>query len=105
LVTLKVSSVDEIYALPSAQAEQIPGRDHHTTNQLKAPLLPPKATARAAGIPALPDLLDPVALRTMPVKVAAFMLYEPPDRPWRYVESEGARQWRADREADGAWCG
>jgi len=31
---------------------------------------------RGAGFPAPPDLLDPAVLRTMPPRVAAFMLYE-----------------------------
>jgi hypothetical protein len=104
-VTLKESSVDEIYALPAAQAEQITGRDPSTTDQSKAPQLPPKATARAAGIPAPPDLLDPAVLRTMPPRVATFMLYEPPDRPWRYSETAGEREQRESMEADGSWCG
>jgi hypothetical protein len=44
---------------------------------------PPKKPA--AGAPTLTDLLDPVVLRTMPPRVAAFMLYEPPEPPpWRY---------------------
>src|SRR5262249_11186416 len=35
-----------------------------------------------------PDLLNPVVLHTMPPKVAAFLLYEPPERPpWRRQET------------------
>jgi hypothetical protein len=104
-VTLKESSVDEIYALPAAQAEQITGRDPSTTDQSKAPQLPPKATARAAGIPALPDLLDPAMLRTMPAKVAAFMMYEPPERPpWR-SETPAQRAHGEAIEDCGSWVG
>jgi hypothetical protein len=105
-VTLKESSVDEIYALKAAQAEQTSGCCPDTGDQSKASKLPPKATAGVAGIPAPPALLDPAALRTMPPRVAAFMLYEPPDPPpWRYSETVGEQQWREDREADGSWCG
>jgi hypothetical protein len=103
---VKESSVDETYALPTAQAEQITGRYPSTTDQSKTPQLPPKATAGVAGIPVPPDLLDPAVLRTMPARVAAFMMYEPPDPPpWRYSETAGEHQWREDREADGLWCG
>ena len=105
-VTLKESRADEIYALPAAQAEQITGRDPSTTDQSKAPQLPPKATAGAAGIPAPPDLLDPAVLRTMPAKVAAFMLYEPPDRPpWCYRETGAERAHREIIEDCGSWVG
>jgi len=104
-VTLKQSAVDEIYALPAAQAEQITGRDPSTTDQSKAPQLPPKARARAAGIPALPDLLDPAVLRTMPAKVAAFMIYESPERPpWR-AETPAQRAHREAIEGCGSWVG
>src|SRR5262245_56386359 len=59
-------------------------RHPDTGDQSKAPQPPPKAAAQAAGTPAMPDLLDPVALRMMPPKVAAFMLYEPREAPpWR----------------------
>jgi hypothetical protein len=106
LIALKESSLDEICALPAAQAEQITGRDHPTTtNQSKAPPLPPKATAGAAGIPAPPDLLDPAVLRTMPAKVAAFMMYDPNTPAWRYQETGAEQQWREARESDGSWCG
>jgi hypothetical protein len=104
-LTLKESSVDEIYALPVAQAEQITGRDPSTTDQPKAPKSPPKATAEAAGIPAPPDLLDPAVLRTMPAKVAAFMMYEPPERPpWR-AETPAQRAHREAIEDCGSWVG
>jgi hypothetical protein len=47
----------------------------------------------------MPDLLDPVVLRTMPPQIAAFMLYEPPEPP----------RWRTSRPSaeqdDGSWCG
>jgi hypothetical protein len=106
LVTLKESSLMEDSLLPAAQAEQITGPYPSTTDQSKAPQSPPKATAESGGIPAPPDLLDPAVLRTMPAKVAAFMMYEPPDPPpWRYSETVGEQQWREDREADGSWCG
>ena len=52
------------------------------------------------------DLLDPVVLRTMPAKVAAFMLYEPPDPPpWRYREMLSERSHREIIEDCGAWVG
>jgi hypothetical protein len=104
-VTLKESPVDEIYALPSAQAEQITGPYPSTTDQSKAPQSPPKATAEAAGVPVPPDLLDPAVLRTMPAKVAAFMMYEPPDRPpWR-AETPAQRAHREAIEDCGSWVG
>jgi hypothetical protein len=106
LVTLKESSLMEDSLLPAAQAEQITGPYPSTTDQSKAPQSPPKATAESGGIPAPLDLLDPAVLRTMPARVAAFMMYEPPDPPpWRYSETTGEQQWREDREADGSWCG
>jgi hypothetical protein len=76
-LTLKESSLDGICALPAAQAEQITGRSPHTLDQSKALKSAPKATAGTTDIPAPPDLLDPAVLRTMPAKVAAFMMYEP----------------------------
>jgi hypothetical protein len=82
-VTLK-EPVDEIYALPAAQTEQTSGRDPHTLEQSTAPESPPIAPAETAGAPAPRDLLDPAVLRTMPPRVAAFMLREPP--PWRQQE-------------------
>ena len=98
-VALK-ESVAEIYALPVAQIEQTPGRDHHTLEQSSAPQPPPRAAAQAAGSPPTPDLLDPVVLSTMPPQVAAFMLYEPPEPPPR---------WRTRAPPDGmdggSWCG
>jgi hypothetical protein len=101
-VTLKESFVDEIYALPAAQAEQTSGPYPSTADQSKAPQLPPKAIAEAGGIPAPPDLLDPALLRTMPAKVAAFTMYEPPERPpceprLRLSGSTGRRSRIADR--------
>jgi hypothetical protein len=98
LIALKESSVDEIYTLPAAQAEQITGRNHHTTNQSKAPKSSPIATA-AAVAPAPPDLLDPLVLRTMPPQVAAFMLYEPPE-PLRWQTSRPP-----EAMDEGSWCG
>jgi hypothetical protein len=41
----------------------------------------------------------------MPAKVAAFMMYEPPDRPWRYFETAGEREQRESMEETGSWCG
>jgi len=53
-----------------------------------------------------PDLLDPVALRTMPPRVAAFMLYEPPEPPrWRRQETLGQRAHREMIEDCGSWVG
>jgi hypothetical protein len=74
-VTLK-QPVGETYALPAAQTEQTSGRDPHTLDQSEAPQSLPRATAATVGAPPMPDLLDPVVLRTMPPQVAAFMLYE-----------------------------
>ena len=58
-----------------------------------------RAKAKAEGTPAPPDLLDPAVLRTMPPRVAAFMLYEPRTPP----------PWRTGRPPDGmddgSWCG
>ena len=98
LVTLK-EPVAEIYDLPASQAEQTSGRYPDTADQSNAPGSPPVATAEAASTPALPDLLDPAVLRTMPPRVAAFMLYEPPDSPpWRSPPPPAG----AD---DGSWVG
>jgi hypothetical protein len=80
VVTLK-EPVGGIYALPAAQTEQTSGRDPHTLDQSEAPQSLSRATAATVGAPPMPDLLDPAVLRTMPPKVAAFMLYEPPDPP------------------------
>ena len=75
-VTLK-EPVGEIYALPEPlKVEQTSGRDPHTLDQSEAPQSLPRATAATVGAPPMPDLLDPVVLRTMPPQVAAFMLYE-----------------------------
>ena len=55
---------------------------------------------------AMPDLLDSVVLRTMPPRVAAFMLYEPRDPPpWRRQETGAEREFREQREEDGVWTG
>jgi hypothetical protein len=95
-VPLKKSRVK---ALPAARAEQTSECCAHTMDQSKAPQSPPKATAGAAGVPALPDLLDPAVLRTMPPKVAAFMMYEPADSPpWRTKPPP-------DGMDEGSWCG
>jgi hypothetical protein len=80
-VTLKQSPDGETCALPAAQAEQTSGRCPNAPDQSNAPQPPLRATAGAAGTPDPPDLLDPVVLRMMPPRVAAFMLYEPPR--WR----------------------
>src|SRR5262249_34440003 len=73
------------------------------------PELPPPpvgATAAAAGTPPPPDLLDPVVLRTMPPKVAAFMLYEPREPPpWRRQETLEERAHRVQLEDCGSWVG
>jgi hypothetical protein len=53
----------------------------------------------------MPDLLDPVVLRTMPPRVAAFMLYEPPDPPLWRAETAGQREEREVFEELGGWCG
>jgi hypothetical protein len=107
-VTLKESSVDEIYpaaAGQAAQTEQTNGSHPHTTDQSKAVQSPPIAPAETAGAPAPPDLLDPVVLRTMPPRVAAFMLYEPPEPPpWR-AETLGGEQEHDSLEELGGWTG
>ena len=104
-ITLK-EPVGEIYALPAAQTVQTSGRLPDTGHQSKAPQSPPRAIAAAAGTPAMPDLLDPVVLRTMPPRVAAFMLYEPREPPpWRRQESLGQRLHREMIEDCGAWVG
>jgi hypothetical protein len=103
-VTLK-EPVAEIYALAAAQAEQTSGRYPNTADQSNAPGSPPIATAAVAGTPAMPDLLDPVVLRTMPPKVAAFMMYQSIETlPWR-AETAGQREERELFEELGGWCG
>jgi hypothetical protein len=98
-VTLKESPNSEIYALPAAQAEQTGGRCSDTGDGSKAPQSRLGAPAATAGAPAMPDLLDPVVLRTMPPQVGAFMLYEPREPPrWR-------TNWPPEGMDDGAWCG
>jgi hypothetical protein len=105
-VTLKQSadatsdkSYGETCALPAAQPEQTSGRCPHTLKQSTALQSPLRATAATVGVPAMPDLLDPVVLRTMPPRVAAFMLYEPRE-PQRWRTSSPP-----DGMDDGAWCG
>jgi hypothetical protein len=105
-VTFIEQPVAEICALPAAQTEQTRGRDPRTLEQSTAPQSPPRATAATAGTPSPPDLLDPVVLRTMSPRVAAFMLYEPRDPPpWRYRETGAEREFREQREEDGVWTG
>ena len=106
-VTLKQSPNGETYALPEPlEAEQTSGRCPYTLEQSSAPQSPPRAPAAATGTPAMPDLLDPAVLRTMPPRVAAFMLYESRDPPpWRYCETGAEREWREQCESDGAWTG
>ena len=94
-VTFNEQPVAEIYALPAAQAEQTSGRSD-AGEQSTTPQSPPRATAGAAGASTPPDLLDPMVLRTMPPRVAAFMLYEPPR--WR-------TNWPPEGMDDRAWCG
>jgi hypothetical protein len=104
-VTLK-EPVGEIYALPAAPAEQKSGRYPYTGDQSKAPQSPLGARAATAATPAMPDLLGPVVLRTMPPQVAAFMLCEPPERPpWRRQKTAGQRETREELEELGCWCG
>ena len=104
-VTLK-EPVGEIYALPAAQPEQTSGRCPDTGDQSKGLQSPPRAPAATAGTPAPPDLLDPVVLRTMPPRVAAFMLYEPPEPPrWRRQETLAQREHREMIEDCGSWIG
>jgi hypothetical protein len=45
------------------------------------------------------------ALRELPGAVRRFWLYEPRVPAWRHQETAGEQEWRADREADGSWCG
>jgi hypothetical protein len=45
------------------------------------------------------------ALQKLPSVLRRFWLYEPRVPPCRHQETAGEREWRADREADGAWCG
>jgi hypothetical protein len=104
-ITLK-EPVAEIYALQAAQAEQISGRCSDTGDQSKAPQSPPRAAAQTAATPAMPDLLDSVVLRTMPPRVAAFMLYEPREPPpWRRQETLEERAHRVQLEDCGSWVG
>ena len=103
-VTLK-EPVDEICALRAAQTEQTSGRDPHTLEQSTARQSSPRAPEATAGTPAPPDLLDPVVLRTMPPRVAAFMLYEPREPPpWRQ-ETRGETEEREFFGELGGWCG
>lgn len=97
-VTVKEAARDEIYASPAAQTE-IPERCPYPPEQSNALREPPVASTAAVGAPAPPDLLDPAVLRTMPPKIAAFMLSQQRDLP----------RWRSslppDGFDDGAWCG
>jgi len=97
-------SVAEIYALPEPlEAEQRSRRHPDTGDQSKAPQSPLPATAEAS---APPDLLDPAVLRTMPPRVAAFMLYEPREPPpWRRQETLDERAHREALENLGGWVG
>jgi hypothetical protein len=65
VVTFK-EPVGEIYALPADQAQQTSVCCPHTLEQSSAPQSPPGATAATVGAPQIPDLLDPVVLRTSP---------------------------------------
>jgi hypothetical protein len=104
-VTLK-KPVAEIYAFPAAQAEQTSGRCPDTGDQSKGPQSPLRATAEASGAPAPPDLLEPAVLRTMPPRVAAFMLYESREPPsWRRQETLSERAHREMIEDCGSWVG
>ena len=103
---LKESSVDEIYSLPTTQAEQTSGCCLDTAAGVNASQSPPRAAAQAASASPPSDLLDPVVLRTMPPRVAAFMLYEPPDPPpWRRQETLAQRAHREMLEDCGSWVG
>jgi len=104
-VTLKEFPNGEIYALPAAQTEQTTWARPHTLKQSIAPQSPPGAAAQTAGTPAPPDLLDAVVLRTMPPQVAAFMLYESPEPPWRRQETLAQRAYRGMTEDCGLWVG
>ena len=56
--------------------------------------------------PDKPDLRDPVVLRTMPPRVAAFVLYEPREPPpWRRQETLAQRAHREMIEDCGSWVG
>jgi integrase len=66
----------------------------------------PLLSAQAVGARALSDLLDPVVLRTMPPRVAAFMLYEPREPPpWRRQETLSEGDHREQLEDCGSWVG
>jgi hypothetical protein len=106
VVTLE-QPVAESYALPEPpEAAQTSGRCPDTPEGSNAPESPSVARAVAAGAPALPDLLDPAVLATMPPQVARFMLHEPrTPPPWRYRETGAEREVREQRESDGSWCG
>ena len=105
VVTLK-EPVGEIYALPACQAEQTSGRCPDNGDQSKAPQSSLGASTATAGTPAPPDLLDPVVLRTMPPRVAAFMLYEPREPPpWQRHETLEERAHKVQLEDCGSWVG
>jgi len=104
-VILKQSPNGGTDACPVAQAAQTSGRCPDTGDGSKGPQSPPRAPPAATGTPARPDLLDPVVLRTLPPRVAAFMLYEPREPPpWR-EEAAAQRETREELEELGGWCG
>jgi hypothetical protein len=93
-------NVDKSYVCPEPLETEQGGRcGPDALEQSNAPQSPLAASAAARSVPNPPDLLDPAVLRTMPPRVAAFMLYEPPDPPrWRTsAPPEGMD--------DGAWTG
>jgi hypothetical protein len=91
---------------PVAPVAQASGRCPDTGDQSKRTTIDTGAPATVPGTSALPDLLDPAVLRTMPPKVAAFMLHTPREPPpWRYRETGAEREFREQCESDGAWCG
>ena len=90
------------------QAMPIDKADHSRKPKSVPPGIAPRRPhcgSETAGTPASPDLLDPAVLRTMPPRVAAFMLYEPREPPpWR-EEAAGQRETREELEELGGWCG
>jgi hypothetical protein len=100
-------NVDKSYVCPKPLETEQAGRcGPDTLEQSNAPQSPLAATAAARSVPNPPDLLDPAVLRTMPPRVAAFMLYEPPEPPpWRRQETDGARAHRETLEDLGGWVG
>ena len=105
-VSLKQSPNGGTDAYPVAQAAQTSGRCPDTGDGSKGPQSPPRAPPAATGTPTRPDLLDPVILRTLPPRVAAFMLYEPREPPpWRRQETLVQRAHREMIEDCGSWVG